>query len=114
MGGITVKFPKTHWLFLIGALALSGIPPLSAFFSKDLILEQEYETGHDVLYYIGLITAILTAIYLTRAYCLTFLGHLHLEEKVLKMVKEAPGNHACPGDNPCSPYHSRRSFRILL
>ncbi len=90
MGGLASKFPKTHWLFLIGVLALSGIPPLSVFFSKDLILEQEYLAGLTTLFYIGLIASILTAVYLTRAYCLTFTGKPRIDEKVLKMVKEAP------------------------
>lgn len=90
MGGLAKKFPKTHWLFLIGVLALSGFPPLSAFFSKDLILEQEHLAGFDVLFYVGLATSILTAFYLTRAYCLTFTGAPRLESKILNAVKEAP------------------------
>ncbi len=90
MGGLYKKFPYTHWLFLVGALAMAGIPPLSGFFSKDLILEQEHVSSHDILFYIGLITAVLTAFYLIRAYCLTFLGPYNLDEKILKVVKEAP------------------------
>lgn len=90
MGGLARKFPKTHILFLIGALALSGIPPLAAFFSKDLILEQTSHTGFTVLFYIGLFTSALTAFYLIRAYCLAFNGESRLEEKILKAVKEAP------------------------
>ena len=74
MGGLSKVFTKTHWLFLIGVLALSGIPPLSAFFSKELILEQEHLAGFETLFYVGLAASILTAFYLTRAYCLTFLG----------------------------------------
>lgn len=90
MGGLAKIFPKTHWLFLIGALAMSGIPPLGAFFSKELILEQEYLAGFNTLFYIGLAASILTAFYLTRAYCLTFLGPIRLEAKMLAIVKEAP------------------------
>lgn len=90
MGGLSKKMPATQWLFLIGVLALSGIPPLAAFFSKDLILEQEYLTGYKTLFYVGLAASILTAFYLTRAYCLSFTGQPRLEPKVLKMVKEAP------------------------
>lgn len=87
MGGLAKIFTKTHWLFLIGVLALSGIPPLAAFFSKDLILEQTYSHGFIVLFAIGLFSAFLTAIYLTRAYFLAFKGPL-LEEN--KMASEAP------------------------
>jgi NADH-quinone oxidoreductase subunit L len=90
MGGLTKIFSKTHWLFLIGVLALAGIPPFAAFFSKDLILEQEYLAGYKTLFYIGLIASILTGVYLTRAYCLTFLGAPRMEEHELKTVKEAP------------------------
>lgn len=74
MGGLFTFFPKTRWLFLVGVLALSGIPPLSAFFSKDMILEEESHAGYHVLFYVGLVTAVITAFYLTRAYCLTFMG----------------------------------------
>jgi NADH-quinone oxidoreductase subunit L len=90
MGGLSEKFPKTHWLFLIGVLAMSGVPPLAAFFSKDLILEQDFLAGFKTFFYIGLVTSILTAFYLTRAYCLAFTGPPRLEAKILKMVKEAP------------------------
>lgn len=90
MGGLVKIFPKTHWLFLIGVLAMSGIPPLAAFFSKDLILEQEYLADFKVLFYVALAASILTAFYLTRAYCLTFLGMSHLEEKIRKTIHEAP------------------------
>jgi len=90
MGGLSKKFYATHWYFLTGVLAMSGVPPLSAFFSKDLILEQEHLAGFETLFYVGLITSILTAFYLMRAYCLTFMGKSRLEEKILRAVKEAP------------------------
>lgn len=90
MGGLSKIFTKTHWLFLIGVLALSGIPPFSAFFSKELILEQEYLAGFETLFFIGLLTSTLTAIYLIRAYCLTFTGPQHFDNKVIKFIKEAP------------------------
>lgn len=90
MGGLSKIFTKTHWLFLVGVLAMSGLPPFAAFFSKDLILEQEHHAGFDTLFYIGLVTSILTAFYLIRAYCLTFAGPLTLDKERLKGVKEAP------------------------
>lgn len=88
MGGLAKKFPVTHWLFLIGALALSGIPPLSAFFSKDLILEQEYLTGFKTLFFIGLATSILTGFYLIRAYVIAFWDKPQTE--IPATVHEAP------------------------
>lgn len=90
MGGLSKIFTKTHWLFLIGALSMAGIPPLAIFFSKDLILEEEYLAGFKTLFYVGLTTSFLTAVYLTRAYCLTFTGALRLEQSILNSVKEAP------------------------
>lgn len=90
MGGLAKKFTKTHWLFLIGVLSMSGIPPLAAFFSKDLILEHEYLAGFKTLFYVGLAASILTAFYLTRAYCLTFAGAPRLQEKIFNTIKEAP------------------------
>lgn len=90
MGGLHKKFYATHVLFFIGVIAMSGIPPLAAFFSKDLILEEEYLAGAKILFYVGLIASILTAFYLTRAYCLTFWGEARIENKVLKAIHEAP------------------------
>jgi NADH-quinone oxidoreductase subunit L len=90
MGGLAKIFKTTNWLFLLGVLALSGIPPFAAFFSKDLILEQEWLSGFHTLFYIGLAACILTGFYLTRAYCLTFLGPLNLKDENIKNAKEAP------------------------
>lgn len=87
MGGLSKVLPKTNWLFLLGVLALSGIPPFAAFFSKDLILEQEFHSGHKILFGLGLLASILTAFYLMRAYLLTFMGNLRSENEE---VKEAP------------------------
>ena len=90
MGGLKKEFPATHVLFLIGTLAMSGIPPLVAFFSKDLILEQARLGGYTTLYASALFAAFLTGIYLTRAYCLTFTGSHRTTTDKLKAVKEAP------------------------
>ncbi len=83
MGGLHKQFPKTHWLFLLGVLALSGAAPFAAFFSKDLILEVEESSGHYFLFAAGLSTSILTAFYLMRAYTLTFWG----KEKGVKALE---------------------------
>lgn len=88
MGGLARVFTKTRWLFLLGVLALSGLPPFAAFFSKDMILEDESEAGFETLFIIGLIASSLTAFYLTRAYVLTFKGLSHVDPKL--QVKEAP------------------------
>lgn len=74
MGGLSKIFRKTDLVFLVGVLAMSGIPPLAAFFSKDLILEEVSHQGFQALFLIGITVSLLTAFYLTRAYCLTFKG----------------------------------------
>jgi NADH-quinone oxidoreductase subunit L len=80
MGGLKKFLPQTNTLFLLGILALSGIPPLAAFFSKDLILAVEFSSGYYLLYGIGLAASLLTAFYLTRAYCMTFWGMAKAKE----------------------------------
>ncbi|MBA3296837.1 MAG: NADH-quinone oxidoreductase subunit L [Acidobacteria bacterium] len=78
MGGLKKHLPITYWTFLIGALAISGVPFLSGFFSKDEILWKTYSadwpTFHFVLYVIGLITALLTATYMFRLVFMAFHG----------------------------------------
>jgi len=90
MGGLFQKLPKTAFLFLIGALALSGIAPLAAFFSKDLILEEASLTGYTTLYSVGLLVTVLTGFYLIRAYCLTFTGASRVDAKLWKNLHDAP------------------------
>jgi NADH-quinone oxidoreductase subunit L len=74
MGGLRKKLPITFWTFLIGSLALAGVPPLAGFWSKDELLVVADETGHTVLFALLLATALLTAFYMTRAVLLTFFG----------------------------------------
>jgi len=81
MGGLRKKMPKTFATFVIGSLALAGIPPLAGFWSKDEILTGAGVwpgTGGNGTYYIpfifGIITAALTAAYMTRVIWLTFFG----------------------------------------
>jgi NADH-quinone oxidoreductase subunit L len=90
MGGLGKIFKKTRWLFLIGALALAGIPPLAGFFSKDLILELQHLSGPSFLFYMGLGASLLTGVYMLRAYSLTFCGTPRSSSKELSQVKEAP------------------------
>jgi NADH-quinone oxidoreductase subunit L len=73
-GGLKKYMPQTYFTFLIAALAISGIPPLSGFFSKDEILLNTYANGQYILWFVGFATAILTAFYMFRLYFLTFEG----------------------------------------
>ena len=92
-GGLRRKMPITHWTFLFGCLALSGIIPFAGFWSKDAILAAVAEKASEApgsiygyLSYGAMFTAFLTAFYTFRAYFLAF----HGEERI---PKEA-GHHA--------------------
>jgi NADH-quinone oxidoreductase subunit L len=74
MGGLKKYMPKTRATMFIGALAIAGIPPLSGFFSKDEILFHTFTSGHTILWIIGLLTSLLTAIYMFRLVFLAFHG----------------------------------------
>ena len=74
MGGLRRKMPVTFWTMLVAGGALAALPPLAGFWSKDEILGAAFSNGHLVLYTIGIITAILTAFYVTRALWMTFYG----------------------------------------
>lgn len=80
MGNLRKKMPITFWTFLLGALALSGVWPLSGFFSKDSILAQAWEQGHEnpligyPLFATGVAVAGLTTFYTFRLFFVVFLG----------------------------------------
>ena len=75
MGGVYKKIPYTYSLMLVGTLALTGFPFLSGFYSKDAIIEFAYLRGNVTGIYaagIGIVTAMLTAIYSWRLFFKTF------------------------------------------
>jgi NADH-quinone oxidoreductase subunit L len=74
MGGLKKALPITYWTFLIGSLAIAGVPPLAGFFSKDEILFETFRHGHQVLWTVGILTSLLTATYMFRLVFLTFHG----------------------------------------
>src|SRR6266536_2648701 len=74
MGGLRKHLPITYWTFLIGSLAIAGVPPLAGFFSKDDILFRTFAGGHMIMWVIGLVTSFLTATYMFRLVHLTFHG----------------------------------------
>jgi NADH-quinone oxidoreductase subunit L len=94
MGGLIKKMPVTGWTFVVGGLAIAGIPPFAGFWSKDEILAVTLEYakhGHSlgyVLFGLGAVTAFLTAFYIWRMIFLTFFG------------KEKQENH--PHESPLS------------
>ena len=74
MGGLWKKQRATAITFIVGSLALAAIPPFSGFFSKDAVLAAAYASPDPVFYWLGTLTAGLTAYYMTRAVLLTFFG----------------------------------------
>jgi NADH-quinone oxidoreductase subunit L len=76
MGGLRKTIPITFWTMSAGVFAISGLPPFSGFFSKDAILYQAFlsPTAGPVLWFVGLVTALLTAFYMFRLWYLTFFG----------------------------------------
>jgi NADH-quinone oxidoreductase subunit L len=76
MGGLGRKMPVTFWTFLIGGLALSGFPVITAgFWSKDAILSGAFGGGYILLFITLALAALLTAFYTMRQITLTFLGN---------------------------------------
>jgi len=74
MGGLKDDLPITYWTFLIGSLAIAGVPGLAGFFSKDEILYRTFAGGHTLMWIVGLFTSLLTAIYMFRIVFLAFHG----------------------------------------
>ncbi len=74
MGGLRRAMPWTFATFAIGGLAQAGVPPLAGFFAKDALLEVANHTGREAVFVLGTIAAFLTAFYIGRMLCLTFLG----------------------------------------
>lgn len=84
MGGLKKYMPITHFTFLLGWLAIIGMPPFAGFFSKDEILWQAYSSprGHILLWVAGAFGATLTAFYMTRLMALTFWGESRVDKHV--------------------------------
>ena len=74
MGGLKSQLPITYWTFLVGALAIAGVPGLAGFFSKDEILFRTFANGHQLLWIVGVLTSLLTALYMFRLVFLAFHG----------------------------------------
>ena len=93
MGGVWKKIPYTYALMVIGTLALTGFPFLSGYYSKDAIIEFAYLRGNLVGYYaaaIGILTALLTAIYSWRLIFKTFHGKYNNKKNSINSIEESP------------------------
>jgi NADH-quinone oxidoreductase subunit L len=89
MGGLSKKLKITYITFLIGCIAIAGIPPFSGFFSKDAILLSAYLKS-PVMYGIALFAALLTAFYMFRLFFITFTGKFRGTEDQRHHLHESP------------------------
>ncbi|MEE8312050.1 MAG: NADH-quinone oxidoreductase subunit L [Candidatus Binatia bacterium] len=90
MGALRSKMPITWATFLVGTLAISGVPGLSGFFSKDEVLAATFGSGHHVLWAVGVFGAAITAFYMTRLLVLTFYGEYRGPAEALDKAHESP------------------------
>ena len=95
MGALRKKMPVTYWTFLVGTLALCGVPPFSGFYSKDAILAAALHRGHEYpmtgygLFALAALVAVLTTFYMFRLFFVAFLGEPKAHEA--EHAHESPG-----------------------
>src|SRR3989441_1067608 len=106
MGGLKKALPITYWTFLIGALAIAGVPGLAGFFSKDEILARTFASGHTMLWAVGLLTALLTATYMFRLVFLAFHGDRAPDAVSPEPPEEQEPAAQHPPPTPSAPHHA--------
>ena len=104
MGGLKKYLPITYWTFLIGAIAIAGVPFLSGFFSKDEILFKTFTSGatpgHTLFWFIGIVTSLLTATYMFRLVFLAFHGERRHDAPAIALAADEEshaGSHGHAG-----------------
>ena len=90
MGGLQQKMPITGRTFLVAALAIAGVPGFAGFFSKDMVLEAAYTSGHLLVWLLGLAAAGCTAFYIFRAYFVAFTGESRVDPAKWSHLHEVP------------------------
>jgi NADH-quinone oxidoreductase subunit L len=106
MGGLRRELPITFWTFLIGTLAIAGVPLLSGFFSKDEILWKTFSHGHTVLWALAVVTAFLTATYMFRLLYMTFFGPASAaDDESARQATSDHGHHDAHGHGDASHAH---------
>jgi NADH-quinone oxidoreductase subunit L len=99
MGDLRQRIPITFWTMFIATLAITGIPPFAGFFSKDEILWQTWTSeggAYRVLWFIGYLTALMTAFYMFRLIYLTFSGRPRMSHDVEHHIHESPASMTMP------------------
>jgi NADH-quinone oxidoreductase subunit L len=94
MGGLRHHMPWTYRTFLVGTVAIAGIPPFAGFFSKDAVLwgAWNYEPYGKVLWAVGVVAAMFTSFYMFRLLILTFYGSPRYTEHDVHHVHESPSS----------------------
>jgi NADH-quinone oxidoreductase subunit L len=105
MGGLKAALPTTYWTFLIGSLAIAGVPGLAGFFSKDEILFETFAHGHTILWTVGILTSLLTATYMFRLVFLTFHGERRHDAPAMLPSEEEPSAHLSHQPLAASSHH---------
>jgi NADH-quinone oxidoreductase subunit L len=114
MGALRAVMPVTAATFIIGWLAIAGVPPFAGFWSKDEILLFAWAKS-PVLWALGLVTALLTAFYMSRQVFLVFFGEARWDRPIeeaapeLAAEREAAGVHEGHGVGPSGPIHPHES-----
>ena len=96
MGGLRKHLPLTYKTFLIGTLAIAGIPPFAGFFSKDEILLEAFTKGSLIFWGLGAFAAFITAFYMFRLLFMTFHGKSNMDKHVEEHVHEPPKSMLIP------------------
>lgn len=96
MGGLKPHIPVTYKTFLIGTVAIAGIPPFAGFFSKDEILLEALVRGNFIYWSLGAFAALLTAFYMFRLLFMTFHGECRVDHHAMEHLHESPKNMTLP------------------
>ncbi|MEY4002908.1 MAG: NADH-quinone oxidoreductase subunit [Bacteroidota bacterium] len=89
MGGLKSYMPVTYYTFLIGTLAISGMPLFSGFFSKDEILATVF-TQQPIVWFLAVVSALITGVYMFRVFLVTFMGSFRGTETQKQHLHESP------------------------
>ncbi len=96
MGGLKQWMPYTYWTYLLSTLAIAGIPFFSGFFSKDEILWKAFSSGHEIVWFVAVCAAAMTAFYMFRSVYMTFDGECRADEHTKEHLHESPFSMTVP------------------
>jgi NADH-quinone oxidoreductase subunit L len=96
MGGLKKFMPVTYWTFFISVLAIAGFPPLAGFFSKDEILWLAFSGHHEIIWFLALCGAGMTAFYMFRQLFMVFFGSCRADHHTQERLHESPSVMTLP------------------